>query len=44
MYDLCMRVIIAISLFNKDAGLHAILILTIEAWGRCVLNRTLLNL
>ena len=27
MYDLCMRVFIAISLFNKDAGLHAILVL-----------------
>ena len=26
--------------FNKDAGLHAILVLAIEAWGRCVLNVT----
>ena len=26
--------------FDEDAGLHAILVLTIEAWGRCDLNVT----
>lgn len=27
--------------FNKDAGLHAVLVLTIEAWGRHAVNVTL---